>query len=561
MPTVKRKSIYTLAFVVLAALVIGLALLSSRPKPASTKDPVLSDLAVGKPDEEEREGKPDGAAWFMAQRTYGLGYIPQDAEIRAVEDMRQRMIPELSAKGIHLQKSAAGELNWQYHGPGNIGGRLRGLVMNPNNPDILYAGSVSGGVWKSTNGGASWTPTMNDLITLNISALAMKPGDANTLYAGTGEAFMYLDNLPGRGILKTTNGGNTWERVHVAQGLNAPFITAIAVSPANPAVVYAAGRSAVPQVHKLPSETVPDPGVTAIFKSTNSGETWQDITTGKGIEHDPQVVLDDIPADVVVDPTNANVVYATFGLHRSGGIWKSTNGGQSWSRLTSGLPNSSLPNSGYSRIKLAMAPSNPNLLYASFTYNRKLGDTSDLADGAMLGLWKTTNGGQSWTEITTPLTSNQRNRDDGHTTALGSYGDYANTVIVHPTNPDILFVGGLDIYRSTDGGNSWSQVSMWILPGPANPEGIPYVHADHHVFAFDRSTNPPALYDGSDGGVARSFDLGKLGRTQQWSRRHAVLYFGVAPTDAQLIIGGAGQRHADGDNWQKRGLGQSDPYR
>jgi hypothetical protein len=166
------------------------------------------------------ERKAASAAWFMSQRTYGLGYIPQDAEIRAVEDVRTRMIPELAAKGLGLQKSAARQLNWEFHGPGNIGGRLRGLLVHPNNPNILYAGSVSGGVWKSTNGGATWSPTMNDLITLNISALVMKPGDPNTLYAGTGEAYFSGDCLPGRGLLKTADGGQTWKCIHVANGLN-----------------------------------------------------------------------------------------------------------------------------------------------------------------------------------------------------------------------------------------------------------------------------------------------------------------------------------------------------
>jgi photosystem II stability/assembly factor-like uncharacterized protein len=447
----KKKSNHGLALVLLAALVIGFALLSLKPKPASTPDPVSSNLAARKTGAGERkamapEGKVEGAAWFVSQRTYGLGYIPKNAEILAVEDMRNRMIPELAARGLgpRLQKSAAGQLNWQFQGPNNIGGRLRGLVVHPNDPNILYAGSVSGGVWKSTNGGASWFPTMNDLITLNISALEMKPGDPNTLYAGTGEGFLYGDNLPGRGILKTTNGGNTWKRMHVGQGLNSPFITATAVSPTNPNVVYAAGRRAAPQF-SLPAETVPDAGINAIFKSIDSGETWQDVTTGKGIEHDPSNVFDNFPTDVAVSPTDANVVYSAFGLKYWGGIWKSSNGGQNWARLTNGLPDPSLPNMGYGRIKLAMAPSNPNILYASFTYERKWGDTVDLVGGAMLGLWKTTSGGQSWTQMATPLTINQRNRNGGYTTALGGYGIYANAVIVHPSDPNIVFVAGLDI--------------------------------------------------------------------------------------------------------------------
>ncbi|MGH7597575.1 MAG: WD40/YVTN/BNR-like repeat-containing protein, partial [bacterium] len=288
--------------------------------------------------------KAASAEWFMHQRAYPVGYIPHDAEIKAVDDMRQRMIPELQAKGIRLAKSAAGQLNWEPLGPGNIGGRLRGLVIHPNNPNIVYVGSVAGGVWKSTNGGATWTPAMNDLITLNISALTMKPGDPNTLYAGTGEAYFTGDCLPGRGILKTTDGGQTWKRLHVAQGLNSPFITEIAVSPADPNVVYASGRKAVPNNVAIPAETVPDPGVSAIFKSTDSGETWQDVTTGKGIEHNSQTVFDDFATDVLVSPANANIVYAAFGIFASGGIWKSTNGGQSWSRLTNGLPDPAQPN-------------------------------------------------------------------------------------------------------------------------------------------------------------------------------------------------------------------------
>jgi photosystem II stability/assembly factor-like uncharacterized protein len=558
-----------LSVLVPLAIILRLAGLDSKQVSAPTREAGTSRLQLSANCKLKGAArKAAGAEWFISQRSYGLGYIPQDAEVRAVEYVRRRMIPELQAQRS-LQKSAAASMQWQFHGPGNIGGRVRGLVVHPDNPNILYTGSVAGGVWKSTDGGASWFPTMDDLITLNISALEMKPGDPNTLYAGTGEGFLYLDNLPGRGILKTTNGGNTWQRVHVAQGLNSPFITAIAVSPADPNVVYASGREAIPQIAApdKPSETVPNPGVSAIFKSTDSGETWKDITTGKGIDHDRRILTDDLPADVVVSPTDANVVYATFGLYYPGGIWKSTDGGQTWSRLTNGLPDPKLPNMGYGRIKLAMAPSDPNVLYASFTYDYKRGDTVDLKEWAMLGVWKTTDGGQNWTQVSTPLTSSQYNRNHGETTALGSQGNYANAIIVHPTDPNIVFAGGLDIYKSIDGGNSWSQVSIWIDPGDSgNPEKLPYVHGDHHVFAFDRSTDPPTLYNGSDGGIARSRDLGKtwgilnkdLGVTQFYT-------FAVHPTDPKVMLGGTQDNGTpmlrsdqvnlwhditDGDGWQ-----------
>ena len=536
----KRKARAATAFALLAAFMLGLGWLSFKQISLSTPKPTISaklnPSAPGRLKGVARKAK--GAEWYMSQRMYGLGYIPQDAEIRAVEHVRDRMLPELQAQqGLH--KSTAALLNWQYHGPGNIGGRLRGLVVHPTNPNILYAGSVSGGVWKSTNAGASWFPTMNDLITLNVSALAMKPGDPNTLYAGTGEGYYYSDNLPGRGVLKTTDGGNTWKRVHVAQGLNSPFIMALAVSPANPNVVYAAGRRAILGIG-WPAETVPDPGVSAIFKSIDSGETWQDVTTGKGIEHDPAKLSDNIPVDIILSPTDANVVYAAFGIYASGGIWKSANGGQTWSRLTNGLPDPSLPNLGYGRIKLAMAPSNPNVFYASFTYESKPGDTSNRKRDEMLGIWKSANAGQSWTQVTTPLTSNQLNRDNGKLTALGSQGGYAHALIVHPTDPNTVFVGGLDIYKTTNGGNTWSQISMWLEPGtPQNPENLPYAHADHHVFAFDLSTNPPTLYNGSDGGVTRSRDLGTTWETLNRDLGVTQFYtFAVHPNHPSIMLGG-----------------------
>ncbi|MGH7601802.1 MAG: WD40/YVTN/BNR-like repeat-containing protein, partial [bacterium] len=238
---------------------------------------------------------------------------------------------------------------------------------------------------------------------------------------------------------------------------------------------------------------------------------------------------------------NANIVYAAFGIFASGGIWKSTNGGQSWSRLTNGLPDPAQPNQGYNRIELALAPSTPDVLYASFSYGQKQGDTINLLNSGMLGVWKTNNGGQSWTQVTTPKSTAQRNLDDNLTTPLGQQGYYDNSIIVHPNDPNTVFVAGLDIYKSTDGGNTWAQKSMWTGPDDTqgNPQGLPYVHADHHEFAFDISTNPPTPYDGSDGGIARSRDLGNswevvnkdLGVTQFYT-------FAVHPTNPKILIGG-----------------------
>lgn len=476
--------------------------------------------------------------WFVRQRTYPFGAIPMDAEIKALQDMRSRMIPDLRqmylAKGAKLPWRGQ-SLTWTFRGPGNVGGRLRGLVVDPNNINVMYAGSVSGGVWKTTNGGASWYPTMDNEITLNVTALAMKPDDPNTLYAGTGEGFFNADALPGRGVLKSTDGGQTWTRYHVANGLNTSFITELAISPANPSVIYASGRRSYSAINAS-AESTPDIGINAIFKSTSEGQSWADITTGKGIDHDPSRTFDNIPTDIEVSPLSADTIFATFGLYYYGGIWRSVDGGQSWARLTNGLPDPYTQNNGYGRIELAMSPSHPNVLYASFSYVQKSGDTSDLPPGGLLGIWKTVDGGKGWTKVTTATSTASRNILLNLKTALGQQGDYDNALRVHPSDPNTVFLGGLDIYKSTNGGGSWTQVSLWV----PNTPGFPYAHADQHVFTFHTATNPPTLFAGNDGGVFKTTNLGsswaslnsQLGVTQFY-------FFDLHPTNANIMLGGS----------------------
>jgi photosystem II stability/assembly factor-like uncharacterized protein len=368
---------------------------------------------------------------------------------------------------------------------------------------------------------------------LNISALVMKPGNSNTLYAGTGEAFLNGDALPGRGILKTTDGGLSWTRLHVANGLNTSFITEIAISPANPSVIYASGRRTY-SANDLPAETTPDVGVNAIFKSTNEGQTWVDITTGKGIDHDPNFTFDNIPSDIAVSPLSPDTIFAGFGLHRSGGIWRSHNGGTTWTRLTTGLPDPTTANNGFQRIELGMSPSNPRLIYASISYLKKTGDTSSLNSGELLGVFKTTNGGNSWTKVGTALSTAPINVNGGRLTALGGQGWYDNVISVHPTNPNIVFLGGVDIYKSTDGGLNWQEITAW-----ASGQGFPVVHADQHVFTFSTATEPPTLFVGNDGGIYRSTDLSaswapmnrNLGVTQFY-------FFDAHPTLPLVLLGG-----------------------
>lgn len=531
-PATNRNTAGLLLFV---CLLLGAAWLSHESK--STVTAVVAERNVSAPEKSGRNAlsiqgklrgmqrKVNSIEWFVSQRAYPDG-IPFDAEVKAVEYVQKRMLPELRQKQLAKNSSAAliGQtIPWTSRGPGNMGGRVRGLVVDPTNSSVIYAGSVSGGVWKTTNGGDTWTPLMDNEINLNVSALVMKPGNPNVLYAGTGEGFLNADALPGRGVFKTTDGGQTWTRLHVANGLNTSFITELAISPANPSIVYASGRRTYPN-NNISAETTPDAGLNAVFKSTNEGQTWTDITTGK-VDHDPSASFDNIPTDIAVNPLSPDTLFGAFGFRRSNGIWRTVNGGQAWSRLTNGLPSPAA--SHFNRIELAMSPSNPRVLYASY---------SDSASNESLGIWKTTNGGNSWTQVGTPQSTAQRNINDGRLTVLGEQGFYNNALAVHPTDPNTVFSGGIDIYRSTNGGTSWTQVSMWI-PGTA---GFSYAHADNHVFTFFAGTNPPTLYAGNDGGVYRSTNNGtswtelnnNLGVTQ--------FYFMAAhPDDPDVLLGGS----------------------
>jgi len=535
----------------LAFLLIGMAWLShtSKPlivttQPAEQVGPQSGAVLIEKDSAPIRYKLPGlirkakSIEWFVEQRTFPTGTVPPDADLKALEYVRVQMLPALRQK--RLAKGSApvllGQtLSWIFRGPGNVGGRVRGLVVDPTNINVIYVGSVSGGVWKSTDGGLSWFPTMNDEASLNVSALVMKPGEPMTLYAGTGEAFLNLGYLPGRGVFKTIDGGQTWMRLHEANGLKTSFITELAISPANPSIIYASGRKAYPSPNNPSGETTPDIGLNAIFKSTNEGLTWTDITTGKGIDH-VSGSFDDIPADLVVSPLSPDTIFAAFGLFSgAGGIWKSVNGGQTWTRLRNGLPDPLTLNNGYERIELAMAPSNSRVLYASFSYNKKSGDTNSLADAELLGIWKTVDGGANWTKVTTPLSTAQININGGRKTALGQQGWYNNTIHVHPTDPNTVFVGGIDIYKSTDGGNSWQQITLWV-----SGRGFPYVHADQHVFTFYTGTNPPTLFAGNDGGIYKSADLGINWRELNNSLGVTQFYFFAAhPTNPNILLGGS----------------------
>jgi hypothetical protein len=334
-------------------------------------------------------------------------------------------------------------------------GRITGIAADPTNANVIYVASAGGGVWKTTNGGTSWTPLTDGQVTDTMGAIAVAKTNANVVYAGTGEANNSGDSYYGEGILKSTNGGSTWT-LETDNGVFSGLTTAkIAVDPTNANVVYAA----------MDGEGVNGTyGNQGLYKSTDGGSTWSLSYSNTN--------FDDV-SDVVIDPSNTSTVYMAVGTvygSTNNGVYKSTNGGSSWSPVYT-LGGSA----SFGRISLAIAPSNDQVLYAAIESTT----TSGLSRFVT-----TANGGTSWTVLSS--TPN----------FMGGQGWYDQWVAVSPTNPANVFVGGSagtnSVMESTTSGASWSDISF-------GPDGTA-PHVDHHAVAFDANGK---LLDGNDGGIWR----------------------------------------------------------
>lgn len=339
-----------------------------------------------------------------------------------------------------------------------VTGRVTVICAHPTNSDIIYLGSSRGGVWKSIDGGENWKPRSDHTESLAIGALDIANSNPQVLYAGTGEGNLQfysteyaLSSAPGIylgiGVLKSTDGGNTWVNQGATLFANESFYR-VTIDPANADRVFAATSL-------------------GICRTTN-GSTWTQLTGG-GLP----AISDDIIActDVLIDATDAsgNTVFAAFW---GDGIYKSTNAlaaTPTWTKITTGLPAAS----AISRIRLAQAPSSPNTKFALFAS----------ASDAFHSVCKTTNAaGTSWTQI--------------FNSVVQLYGAFTCYLSVDPTTPDTLYVSGVELYKATLSAGSWNVVNIG-----AN------IHPDSHAFAFDPNDNQ-TIYSGNDGGIFKSTNGG-----------------------------------------------------
>jgi hypothetical protein len=449
---------------------------ASRPIPA----PALPDPSFHQRLERMLEGDPEAGypeeaiLWFFEQRAIPAGSIPGDWKERALAHIAAENLPSVS------ENTAA--LSWLPIGPNNIGGRVRSLAVHPTNASILYAGSVSGGVFVTTNAGTTWSPTNDFAANLSISSIAIDPSSPSTIYAATGEGMYNIDAVRGAGVLKSTDGGATWTlQTGFTGGSGFPYqINDLYLRPDSTSRIYAATNN-------------------GLFRTTNGGTSWTFLHQGTSAR----------ATQIVEHPTVRATFYVCYGNFSTDGIYRTTNGGGSFTRLTTGLPAS-----GYSRIALAISRSNPQILYAVF---------NNSSSNTTRGIFRSSNGGTSWDSVAIP--------HDALTgaTHLAGQGWYNNAITVDPTNPAIVYVGGVNLYKSTNSGASWTMLSNWYTGA-----GYPYVHADQHELLFSGTT----LFIGNDGGVFKTTNGGTSFTELNTDFVTAQFYSGAVHPTADIFFGG-----------------------
>ena len=435
---------------------------------------------------------PDGAAEYhrLMRVPPGESQIPIERYLSARDRIRRMPVYSTARRSFtdgpkrgsrEAVIGPAGGGSWEELGPGNIGGRTRSLLIHPADPNIMYAAGVAGGVWKTEDAGNSWRP-LNDLLPrLAVSTMAMDPKAPDTIYAGTGESFAG-DGLRGLGIYRTTDGGLTFEPLPSTLNSNFYFVNKLAISPNDSQIIYAATQ-------------------TGVWRSLDGGASFDRVLSGTNLICTDLAIRTDITPDYMFAACRVTVT------PQSGSIYRNTDaaGSGEWTVVLSD------PN--MRRSSLAIAPSQQGTIYAMAA----TGETGNLS-GGLLAVYRSTSNGDpdSWEPRatnqdpvrlnTTLLTNPSGNFADicsNGTRTYSSQGNYDNALAVDPINPDIVWAGGIDLFRSDDGGKNWGIAAYWNAVTTFRT----YVHADAHVLVFhpgyDGQGNQ-TLFAATDGGLFRT---------------------------------------------------------
>jgi len=457
-------------------------------------------------------GENSPSEFFNFMRSY-----PDDkVDVQAFKNVYQNEQASL------LRNKTASMISWVNEGPTNIGGRITAYAIHPTNSNIMYAGCPGGGIFKSINAGLTWTPIFDNEAFLSAACIVFDPQNANTIYVGTGDPDTPFTTLVGNGIYKSTDGGTTWTNIGLTQ---MGIITQILIHPTNSNIMYASAMG-VPMVRDLNR---------GIYKSTNGGTSWTQVLS---INNETGV------SDMVMDFTNSNIIYATSwtrirtnqestGYSTTTRVYKTTNAGTNWNIINTGLPTTKL-----SRYGICMSKQNANKLYVSVcdsNYN-------------LQNIYVTTNGGTGFTVCPGAA---------GITGLYNGFGWYFGKIAVKPNNDNVVLVSGVEHWRSDDGGNNFymNQPQWWNYNPHSDIHDIRFKTANNYILATDGG-----LYETTDDGINWN-KLDNIPNTQYYKVNYSPFnnneYWGGAQ-DNGTMFGGAitginnWTREWGGDGFQPR---------
>jgi hypothetical protein len=439
----------------------------------------------------ERFDDPDQAARYFAEKRGITADVDINVRYREASAHVARMAQTSVAAAALGRRPVAEAVTqtgaWQFLGPGNIGGRTRALLIDPQDPNVMYAGAVSGGVWKTVDGGQSWGTVTDFLPNLAVNSLAFDPHDSAVIYAGTGEGYFREDirgtALPirGNGIFVSRDHGATWQQLPSTTGEDFYFVNDLVVSAHDSNRVYAATRNGV-------------------FRSADAGATWTRVlatsVTGGCL-------------DLAFRGDTANdFLFAACGTLDQGTVYRAAQaeGDAAWTPV--------LSQAGMGRTSLAIAPSNPSVVYALAA-----GSSGENNQG-LFALFRSSQSGDpgSWTARTRPgatsdtfgpllltnvISAMRGECESVDTSNATQMGWHCNVVAVDPLDADRVWAAGVDLLRSDDGGRTWGIASYWW----ATEQTPSFVHADQHVIAFHPAYDGMAnqtMFATNDGGVFRT---------------------------------------------------------
>ncbi len=440
---------------------------------------------------DEKPLRPAAIEWVRLWDAGDDGRQPDSSQVLAADAGRRALMGIVTgtdssgskgpSQSARLTGAGVTSTTWIALGPSNVGGRIRSVLTDPRDPNRLLVGSVTGGIWLTTNAGQSYAPVVDTMANIAIGSMAITPTNPDVLYAGTGESFQ---GFSGIGMYKSVDAGLTWTFLNnTSTNISADWVytNRIAVNNANASIVIAANNG-------------------GLYRSTDAGATWTRVF--------PTLPTPVSMLDVKFNPNNpANAVASG----RDGYMYFSNDTGQSWTRTGQLMAPGGSGNSA--RAEIAYVPTVANQVLICLDHN----------DGE---IWTSADAGQTWTYLSNPK-------------HLNGQGNYDNAIWIDPTNASNVLIGGLDLYRSQDGGVTFTRISTWQSAG----EGLAQPHADHHVIvpAANYSAGNPVVYFGNDGGLYRSSNYTQASATQNtyWEN----LNNGLAITQ---FYGGAGLRAAGG---------------